>query len=261
MMYFPQIATGAAVQYPVRRRQRFRTVQNTCSDGHTVKLSVPNASTTEWELTYSGLTDEEINSLEQIFAATEGALGSFTFLDPVDNLLCWSEKLDEPAWEKDALITIAGGAPDPLGSFRASRIRNCSPVPLRMVQRLNLPASYFYCVSCHIRADVSAEVSLIRGTERASRWITPKWQRLAFAAQSQSSETTVCFGLELPGNLTADVLGFQVEAQPSASGYKRSGARTGVYENARFRDDEMSTTRLGPDNNCCKIFVIHGEHF
>ena len=51
-----------------------------------VKLADPAGAVTEWDLPYTGLSDAELTTLEQFFAAAEGTLNDFTFVDPTGNL-------------------------------------------------------------------------------------------------------------------------------------------------------------------------------
>src|SRR5260370_3026181 len=113
MLYFPQLSTGAVAQYPIQKRRLLRTVVNETLGGATVKLADPNASAVEWTLDFQTLSDNERDSLAQLFGAVEGQLSDFTFLDPTDNLLCWREKLDEAVWERNSSrqITAANTAP------------------------------------------------------------------------------------------------------------------------------------------------------
>src|SRR5882762_7704354 len=93
MLYFPQLSTGAVGQYPIQKRQLTRTVINEASDGARHKLADANAAAVEWSLNFQTLTDDEREGLTQFHGSVEGQWGDFTFLDPTDNLLCWSEKL------------------------------------------------------------------------------------------------------------------------------------------------------------------------
>src|SRR5437870_5540578 len=101
MPCFPQLLTGASSQYPLRKRSAYRTVRNLCLDGREVKLADPAATTIDWALTFQELIDDEITGLRDFFVRMEGSLGTFTFLDPTDNLLAWSEEFDEAPWQKD----------------------------------------------------------------------------------------------------------------------------------------------------------------
>src|SRR5260370_15415366 len=115
MTYFPQLLTGASGQFPILKRNVTRTIRNQCLDGREIKLADPAASSLEWQLAFRELTDAEIASLLQFFLNVEGPLNTFTFLDPVDNLLQWSAPFHQAAWQKDPLLQLTGGAPDPAG--------------------------------------------------------------------------------------------------------------------------------------------------
>jgi hypothetical protein len=78
-LVYPQLATGALSQFPVRKKRRARTVINRSADGSTVKLADPACEVTEWNLTYADLSDQEAATLQSFFAAAEGSLNGFVF--------------------------------------------------------------------------------------------------------------------------------------------------------------------------------------
>src|ERR1043166_7001086 len=98
MLVYPQLDTGALIQYPVRRRHRLRTIMNSLADGSKIKLEDPGAETLEWRLQYSGLSDAEMDRLQQFHAAAEGTLNSFLFVDPTANLFARSDELGHSVW-------------------------------------------------------------------------------------------------------------------------------------------------------------------
>jgi uncharacterized protein DUF2460 len=259
MECFPQLQTGASVQYPIRKRRITRTVRNECVDGREVKLADPGGSSTEWQLSFSELTDDEMAALQQFYQDREGRLNSFTFLDPTDNLCAWSEKLDEAVWQKDPLLQVAGGVSDPFGTTRAFQITNPSGAPLRVLQTLNVPGSFYYCLSLWARSDATGTVSLVRGDQSAARNVYSYWQRLMFASQSQSTDETVAFGIVIAAGGSVDVFGVQVEPQIGASPYKTTMSAAGVYANARFRDDALTVTMTGPGRHR-SVVHIHASY-
>src|SRR4051812_44798376 len=107
MIYFPQLASGATGQFPIHRRRVARTIQNRSVEGHSVKLADAASAITEWHLSYRNLSDQELAGIEWLFQACEGRLGVFTFLDPTDNLLTWSESQDQPVWQKDPFLAVS----------------------------------------------------------------------------------------------------------------------------------------------------------
>src|SRR5579863_3831656 len=124
MFYFPQLSTGAIGQYPIQKRRLTRTVTNEATDGVMFKLVDTNAVAVEWTLQFTTMSDDESNALALLFNNVEGQLGSFTFLDPTDNLLLWSEDLTQPAWSANSLLTITGGVADPNGGTSATQLSN-----------------------------------------------------------------------------------------------------------------------------------------
>ncbi len=259
MLVYPQLATGALSQFPVQKRRRLRTVVNTSLDGRAIKLADPGAEITEWQLAYAGLTDDEVAALQQFFAASEGTLNGFTFLDPTANLFAWSDKLDNAAWVKGPLFSIAGGIADPAGGTNAWHLNDSGGGAQNISQTLPAPAGYLYCFSVFARSPQLTPATLLHGTNRANRFLGTDWSRIALTASGDASAASIAFGLELPAGGSADVFGMQVEPQAGASLYKAT-TTGGVYENARFRDDVLSITTTGVNCHSATVNIIYANH-
>ena len=166
----------------------------------------------------------------------EGRLTPFTFLDPIDNLLAWSEQQNQPVWQADTLLTLTAGVADPMGGTAAYQVSNPTAATLMLQQSINAPASLDYCLSLYARSDQSTRLWLVRGSETDAQAISPQWTRLISAGQLQDyrrfHQLRNCAG----SGRTVDVFGIQAEAQTSASLYKQTAETGGVYPNARFRD-------------------------
>jgi hypothetical protein len=253
MLVYPQLATGALSQYPVRKRRRVRTVMNTAGDGSTIKYADPGAGTTEWELEYDGLTDGELAVLMAFFEEAEGTLNGFTFLDPTGNLLAWSDELDHAAWQRDPLLAVQQVA---AGTWR---LTNSGGAPQSIGQTLAAPGGYLYCVSVYARAAQAGTAALVAGGMRSNAAIGPEWRRITLAANGQAGEESIRFALEVSAGATVDVRGFQVEPQAGASGYKAS-TTSGVYANAHFRDDTFAFATLDVNRHSATVNIIHAEH-
>ncbi len=262
MLYFPQLVTGAGSQFPVRRRAVRRTVVNTALDGRTVKLADPDASRVEWELGLTGLTSEEWGAVKNLFEAVEGRLGSFTFLDPADNLLLWSEDLAQAAWVKDAGLELAGNVADPFGTTRATRITNGGGSALTVQQTLEIPGGYQYCISVWARSEPPGEVWLLRtsgqGPVKKQFKTWGAWSRLVYSTKVSDASEAVSFGLELAAGRAVEVFGFQLEAQRGASKYKKTASRGGVYQEACFQDDVLNLTSEGPGEHSGVVRIRTG---
>jgi hypothetical protein len=230
---------------------------NTLADFTSIKVSDPPGEVTEWELKYAGLSDSEALALQQFFAATEGSLNTFTFLDPTANLLSWSEQLTNSVWDKDPFFSLTAGVADPVGGTSGWHLSNSGAGPQAIAQTLSAPGGYFYCFSVYARATQTA-VTLFCGTLRVERVLGTAWNRLVLTGQGDTTAQSVQFGIELPAGGVADIFGLQVEPQASASIYKPSETG-GVYEHAGFRDDIFSVTTTDVNRNSAIVNIIHAN--
>jgi hypothetical protein len=253
MHIFPQLETNANGQFPALRRLIQRTAYTEQPGGAVVKLADPDAAAMEWELHSSGLTGTEAAAIEQLFVAVEGRLGSFSFLDPFDNLLRWSEDLTQDAWLKDEGILVAGGAADPLSGIAAFGIGGTGEIS----QVVQAPAGLRYCFSAYVRGDAAAEFIGRAGAAESRRSFKAgaQWERVEYSFRLASTEECITFALAAPGAGTLQVFGLQVDAQAGASAYKPTASRAGVYNNARFAEDLLSITTEGPDSHGCRVRV------
>ncbi|MGA2134619.1 MAG: hypothetical protein ABSH50_20220 [Bryobacteraceae bacterium] len=260
MMYFPQLFSGATGQYPLQRQRTARTVVNASSQDYEVKLADPGAAVTTWHLSFEEMSDQELAALEALFQAAEGRLTPFTFLDPAGNLLAWSEQLNQSVWQADPLLTLTGGIADPQGGTSACQLSNPSAATLMLQQLINAPASLNYCLSLYARSDQSSRVWLVRGADSDARALTPQWTRLISAGCLQSTAESISLGVALDPGSTVDVFGIQAEAQTTASMYKPTAETGGVYPNARFRDDSLTITTVGPSRHSCEMDIVNVEY-
>jgi hypothetical protein len=258
-LVYPQLATGALSQFPVRKKRRARTVINRSADGSTVKLADPACEVTEWNLTYADLSDQEAATLQSFFAAAEGSLNGFTFLDPAGNLLAWSEQLDNEVWQTDPLLNLTAAVADPRGGARAWRIGNRGGAGQSIAQTVAAPGSCQYCLTAYLRADAATGVRMWIGASSRSQNVPTVWSRLVVPSMQDEEVTSIQCGIEVAALGTVEVYGVQLEAQPGSSGYKAT-SRGGVYENAHLRDDVLAITKTGVNRHSCTVNIIHANH-
>jgi len=237
-----------------------RTISNVTMDAHILKLGDPSASVILWELHAATLADEEWAAIEALFHGCEGRLGKFTFLDPADNLLRWSEDFSAETWQCDPLLELTPGAADPLGGTRAVTIVNTSQTTQGITQSLDLPGDYYYCLSLYARSQQDTQMTLKRfsasHSEAKAVEVSQTWRRFVSSGNLGVGEEPVHFGLEVEAGDVVEVFGTQVEAQLAPSKYKRTQARGGVYANSRFLDDSLTLVTEGPDQHSSAIRII-----
>jgi hypothetical protein len=258
MLVYPQLTSGALAHFPVQKRRRMRTIVNVLADSTAIKLADPQGEITEWQLEYTGLSDDEVTALLQYFAATEGRLNIFTFLDPTANLFAWSDQLANAAWNKGPLLAVTGGVADPIGGTSAWHLSNSGAGPQSISQTLQAPGGYMYCSSVYGRCPLATTVTLLRGSDRADRTLGTDWNRITFSGHGDATAQSVEFGVEVPAGGSMDIFGLQVEPQASASVYKPS-TQGGVYPNAYFRDDVLSFTATDVNRHSATINITHAN--
>ena len=260
MPHFPQLSTGALAQFPITKRITTRTIRHEVPGGYTVSISDPSAAMIEWDLNLSDLLPEEHSGLLALFENVEGRLFPFTFLDPLANLLLWSEDLSNVAWSKDPLIHTSAGISDPKGSMNAARLANAGAALQRIKQTTSVPASYRYSLSVWLRSDVNTTASLFSESQGDSsisnHAVTPAWERFSLSFKLNSSSENLTVGLGLPSGHSVDVFGFQLDAQPAPAEYRKSTSKSGVYSSARFRDDRLESVATGRFRYAVKLAIV-----
>jgi len=248
-MVFPQL-----MLYPVTKRPVQRTVLNTLADGRTDLIGDASAAAMEWEIGAKGMTAAEWNSVQALFMAASGRWQTFTFLDPVGNLLAQSENLGVSPWANGALIALTSGVTDPLGTTRATHAVNTGAAAAAIAQTLAVPSTFQYCLSVWARTSSGSDATLVIGASSKRFSLTANWSRVSFAGSGMT------FGVQIDAGATADLFGMQVEAQIAPSDYKKTEARGGVYTRARFADDELMVIAQGTDLFDAVIRIVNTEN-
>jgi hypothetical protein len=185
---------------------------------------------------------------------------TFTFLDPVGNLLLQSENFSAGAWTVGALVQLTTGITDPFGTARASRLVNTSQASAGVTQVLNVPGNFQYCLSAWVRTTSGSTITLGLASSSKSFAAGTQWKRISFSLNpGQASATTVTFGAQLAAGGSVELFGMQAEAQVGPSDYKITGAAGGVYPKARFGSDQITVTAQGADVYDAVIQVVSTE--
>jgi hypothetical protein len=264
MLVFPQLSTGASGLYPLTKSTRQRSVVNTLGDGRSDVYADADAQSLAWELQAKGLTAAEWGAIETLFTATAGRWQSFTFLDPVGNLIAESENFGASAWTNGALIDLTSGVSDPFGTTRATAVVNASQATGGVAQTLAAPGNFHYCLSVWARTTSGTSVTLAISTAGGSATKTfvigTLWVRVSLAANLGHNTASVTFGAQMAAGGSVDLFGIQVEAQLAPSDYKQTGTRGGVYSSARFGADKITVTAQGTDVYDAVIQIVNTEN-
>jgi hypothetical protein len=255
MSWYPQIGSGSVAQFPVSRSRRWRAIVNDLEDGEQIMLPDTTAGQIQWKLSYQDLVNAEVQNLSNLFAASQGEFGAFTFIDPLANLLGWSESLLQSTWQL-GLLETASGATDPLGTQRAWTVANPNPGTQTLLQTLGIPGNYVACFSAYLWSSVAGTVTLQRDGTQVTVSVGPAWTRAYVSGLGTSGAAQSSFSIALAAEQAVNVFGLQVEVQPYPSAYKQTSAALGIYEQTYFGDDELTITSTNVGLSSCEITLM-----
>lgn len=258
MLIFPQLSTGAITQYPTNRTLSQRTLQSVMEDGTIIALADVAACYLQWRAAFKDLSDPEASALGNFFAATQGNVQPFLFLDPLTNLLLWSEDFSQNVWQTTGL-SFDSGIVDPFGGAKAFCAHNNSQANLAVVQQSQIPGAAQVCFSVYLRADNPASTSLAisagGNSQSVTAALTSAWQRFSVAGNVPAATACWQFSISAPAGTSLEIFGPQVDAQVNPSAYVTSTGQSGVYAGARFDMKQMDMIATGPNRSACVMSI------
>lgn len=231
-LFFPQLSTGALTQYPIKRIKSVHTAGYMAEDGTKVMYFDPSGGSLTWQLSYSGLTQDEVTSLETLFDACCGQFRAFTFLDPLANLL-------GSQWQPDATVQLSRSVATNMGAVVAG-----------IAQSLAIPAGYTYAFSVpgNQSVDPSATISILASGPNNQNQVVLSLNRPLLIYSGALADTGLGFTIKVqlqPGQ-SIDLSQAQLEAQPAPSPFRP--ALGGIYTNAHWGSDELTFVAEGPNS-------------
>jgi hypothetical protein len=259
MLIFPQLSTGALAQYPISKQLSQRSVRSVMEDGTTIALADQAANYLRWRIAFQDLSDQEAGTISSFFAATQGNLLPFLFLDPTANLLLWSDDFSQGVWDS-AGVTIDTATADPMSGMSAVRAHNSSAIDLTIAQDTQIPGLAQVCFSVYLRAltPTIAELARTAGIQSQSETaaVTNTWQRFYLSGNFPAATDPSQFSITVPAGALLYIFGPQVDSQVTPSTYVMSaGPTSNVYATARFDMSQLDVVATGPNRNSCVVFV------
>ncbi|MBV9763116.1 MAG: hypothetical protein JO340_21315 [Acidobacteriaceae bacterium] len=250
-LFYPQLASGATAQYPIRKLRLARTVKNVLPDGSMISFSDPNGARLIWELAYMELTDADVEALQAHFNACAGPFHAFTFIDPTDNMLVSSSDMSAAPWVRGSNVQLTTGALDPNGGNAAVTLTNTGQVNEGINQTLQVPSGYQYCFSVYAASTgQSALTATLQGSvaqQNTSLPLGSNWTRLVATGKLIDTGIGLTVGLVLEPGQQVQLYGPQLEAQVIPSRYRPTQETGGVYPSAHWGVDQLSITAMAPD--------------
>lgn len=255
MSFYPQIGPGTIAQFPVSRTRNWRMIASVLESGEQIALPDSAAGQIEWGLAYVDLSDAETALIDGLYATCQGSFASFVFIDPLANLLGWSEDLSQPNWQ-GGLLTFASGIADPLGTERAWTLSNETTGAQQLAQTLGVSGDYVACFSAYVRSNVAGSIAIVRDGTRTLAAVGPQWSRVYVGGTGTAGAPQSTFAISLTAGQAVDVFGLQAEAQPYPSLYRVTQAALGIYPETYFEEDELIVTATGVGLSSFSIKLI-----
>ena len=240
---FPQLSSGAAAQYPIRKGTILRTIKNILADGSMRVLADRGAGQLSWSFSYRELPTVDVNALQAHFEACMGPLRAFTFLDPTDNLLTHSADLTASSWITPAGVTVKSGLLDPMGGSAAFQVTNGGSATQEIVQTLPAPVNYQYCFSVYAASTSVGTCSLIRRSANDQQAnvsaVRPQWSRISVSGALNDTGAGLSVAISLAAGQSVSLFGPQLEPQFAPSRFRPTYSSAGVYTAAHWAVQEL----------------------
>ncbi len=250
-LYFPELASGALAQYPILKTRSTRTIRNVLPGGDMILKADQRGGSIIWQLGYNGLTIAEVNGLTNFFAACQGRLHAFTFIDPTDNMLVSSSDLGGGGWLVPTGVSFAGGIPDPNGGSTGILVTNNTQLYQEITQTAPAPSSYQYCFSLYARSATLSTITIFRSganaRDDASQTVDTEWARLNSSGRLTDAGSSLTVGVGLAAGQQISIFGIQLEAQREPSRYRPTFQGSGVYLNAHWGVDDLPISADAPN--------------
>ncbi len=252
-LFYPQLASGAVSQYPIKKTSLVRTVKNVLRDGSIIPYRYPNASQDRiWQLIYTDLDGADMQALQAHFAACGGPFRAFTFIDPTENMLVWSSDLRLAPWQSLSLLQLQPGLADPDGGAAGFTATNAGQGSLEISQTLVVPAGYQYCFSLYATSAQPSQIVLTRrggpSTQESTTFsVGTGWTRLASSGRLNDTGTEFSVAIALAAGQQVGLYGMQLEPQVAPSRYRPTSSIGGVHANAHWGVDQLITDAEAPN--------------
>lgn len=251
--------------FPLKRETRFLTQLNRLDDATEYRSYEQVKRLCRWDFELHYLAPDQTAALEDFFQRTNGQYRPFAFLDPLENLLCWSEDFTQTKWESSEPVALRfdGQTADPLGGTGGQRLTNQSAAANEVTQWLEAPATGLeLTASMWAKAASPLSLSLVLLSDTGESYqaavaLTPDWRRHVLTAQfaAGGASQRIGFRFRLPAQSTVELFGAQLMSLPAAGDYTKTTDLSGFHPRCRFASDVCATRCDAPGLAAAKVSI------
>lgn len=246
---------------PLTREARFTTRLNRAPDFTEVRTGDQLTPLFRWNLQLGPLSDAEFAAIQSFHAACNGAYQSFVFLDPLDNLLQWSEDFSQAVWQKSnpSGIAITSGVGDPFGGSTAQTIANTSGAVNALSQSIGAnPQGITFTGSVWLIG--AATLHLTDGASQtfSATVAAGAWTRYSLTGAFAGSGSQIVFAADIAAGASVSLFGAQLVATAGRGSYTRTTTVSGFHPNCAFDPQPLAHRVIAPGINQVKLSIT--EH-
>lgn len=248
-MYFPVLRSGVAVQYPLSRAEEFWLAEVEAPGGFLWRSPAGRPPLRRWRLVLDEISDEEASALESFYEACRGGWETFSFADPMGNLLAWSEDPSRPAWGRSPGVSVSRAGGD--AGAAEFLVVNSSGAAGLLWQDLDLAPGAAVCFSCEIQGAPGQEAAIVAAGTRRPVVAAGAWKAEHVTGVSPGGLQRV--GLEVPGGAALRVRALQAVAQIAPSEYQPTYETGGIFPETRFAQEGLWIVSVAPGRSRAMI--------
>jgi hypothetical protein len=248
---------------PMTRESRYTTRVNRMPDFTEARTADQVSPLFRWDLQLGPLSDADAATIQSFYAARNGGYETFAFLDPLDNLLQWSEDFSQSAWQKSnpSSFAVSGGVTDPFGGSAAQTLSNSSGATNTVSQTLVAnPAGITFTASVWLQGSGNVTLRVTDGAGQTASTVAAlsgSWKRYVVTGNFPSAGTQIIWSADLAASAGANFFGAQLVPLQGPGAYTRTTVVSGFHPNCCF-DSGLTHRVVSPGVNQMKVSVI--EH-
>jgi hypothetical protein len=246
---------------PLTREARFTTRLNRAPDFTEVRTQDQLTPLFRWNLQLGPLSDSDLAAIQSFHASCGGAYQSFVFLDPLDNLLSWSEDFAQAVWQETAPsgVVITSGIADPFGGTTAQNIANTSGAVNTLSQSIAAnPQGITFTGSVWLIGAATLHVTDGGSQVFSTPATASAWTRYSVTGAFAGSASQIIFAADIAAGASVSLFGAQLVATAGAGSYTRTTTVSGFHPNCAFDPQPLAHRVIGPGVNQVKLSIT--EH-
>ncbi len=256
-LVFPHLDGGALAQLPVRLTIERQIPRLRFPDGSEVRDSQNCALRYSWLLAYENLNATEWQRFRTFINEASMGARTFSFPDPLGNLLLQSRDLTASPWPPSAGLTVAPFA-DPLQP-EAFILTNSSPAPLTLTQAVPLGGAFTSCFSLRAMWTSAAGLSLSLDTAAVTTtrsFTVGDWRTLHVTHTSSTPAASRLVSITVPPTSQVIVAAPQLELAAQPGAYHATGSASALFSQAWLDQPEFISQSLAPGAHSISLRIV-----